>query len=305
MSGPAIAIAGLRKSYGGRAAVDGLDLTVERGAITAVLGPNGAGKTTTLEICTGLRTADAGSVQVLGLDPRRDRAALMPRLGVMLQAGGIYSGAKPVEMLRHVAALHANPLDPEELVELLGLDGARRTTYRRMSGGEKQLLALGLALVGRPELVFLDEPTAGLDPHARRRTWDLISGLRDVGVTVVLTTHLMDEAESLADCVHIVDQGRLLATGTPADLTRAGNALTFSAPPGLPVATLTGALPEGTEATEPTPGHYLVSGPMDPTTLAAVTAWCADLGVMPDGLSVERRSLEDVFLELTGRELQA
>jgi ABC-2 type transport system ATP-binding protein len=304
---PAIEISGLRKSYGGRAAVDGLDLTVERCAVTAVLGPNGAGKTTTLEICSGLRVADAGSVSVLGLDPRRDSAALRPRIGVMLQAGGIYSGAKPEEMLRHVAALHVHPLDPAALLDLLGLDGARRTTYRRMSGGEKQLLALGLAIVGRPELAFLDEPTAGLDPHARRRTWDLIRSLREHGVTVVLTTHLLDEAEALADRVHIVDRGRVIAGGTPAELTRVGvsNSLTFRAAAGLPVTALTSALPAGTEASEPSAGVYLVSGPMDPATLAAVTSWCADLGVMPEALSVERRSLEDLFLELTGRGLDA
>jgi ABC-2 type transport system ATP-binding protein len=299
---PALEIAGLRKTYGGRAAVDGLDLTVARGGITAVLGPNGAGKTTTLEICSGLRRADAGSVRVLGLAPRDP--ALRPRLGVMLQSGGIYSGARPLEMLRHVAALHASPLDPAALVDRLGLDGALRTTYRRMSGGEQQLLALGLAIVGRPDLAFLDEPTAGLDPHARRRTWSLISSLREAGVTVVLTTHLMDEAETLADHIHIVDRGRVIASGAPADLTRAGNALTFRAPPGLPIDSLVAALPVGTVATESAPGAYLVTGAMDPATLAAVTAWCADRGVMPEGLSVDRRSLEDVFLELTGRGLE-
>ena len=306
MPGPAIEISGLRKSYGGRAAVDGLDLTVPRGGVTAVLGPNGAGKTTTLEICAGLRLPDAGTVRVLGLDPRREGPALRPRIGVMLQAGGVYSGAKPQEMLRHVAALHANPLDPAALFDRLGLADARRTTYRRMSGGEKQLLALGLAVVGRPELAFLDEPTAGLDPHARRRTWELIGSLREHGVTVVLTTHLLDEAESLADQVHIVDRGRVIVGGSPAELTRAGvsNSLTFRAPAGLPVAALTSALPEGTEATEPSRGVYLVTGPMDPATLAAVTSWCAELGVMPQDLSVERRSLEDVYLELTGRGLE-
>jgi ABC-2 type transport system ATP-binding protein len=302
---PAIEISGLRKNYGGRAAVDGLDLTVPRGGVTAVLGPNGAGKTTTLEICSGLRTADAGSVRVLGLDPRDP--ALRPQIGVMLQAGGIYSGAKPEEMLRHVAALHASPLDPSALFDLLGLQDARRTTYRRMSGGEKQLLALGLAVVGRPELAFLDEPTAGLDPHARRRTWDLIGSLREHGVTVVLTTHLLDEAEALADQVHIIDRGKVIAGGTPAELTRAGvaNSLTFRGPVGLPVAALTEVLPAGTVATEPSPGVYLVTGPMDPVTLVAVTGWCAERGVMPEGLAVERRSLEDVFLELTGRGLDA
>ncbi len=267
-----------------------------------MLGPNGAGKTTTLEICTGLRTADTGTVRVLGLAPRDP--ALPPRIGMMLQAGGIYSGAKPLEMLEHVASLHAHPLDPVALFDLLGLENVRRTTYRRMSGGEKQLLALGLAVIGRPELAFLDEPTAGLDPHARRRTWDLVSSLRAAGVTVVLTTHLMDEAESLADAVHIVDRGRVIASGTPAELTRTSQALTFRAPAGLPVDALSKALPVGTSATEPLPGSYLVSGPMDPTTLATVTSWCADLGVMPEGLSVEKRSLEDVFLELTGRSLE-
>ncbi|HVE26514.1 MAG TPA: ABC transporter ATP-binding protein [Sporichthya sp.] len=300
---PAIEITGLRKVYSGRAAVDGLDLTVARGGVTAVLGPNGAGKTTTLEICSGLRRADAGTVRVLGLDPWSQSAALRPRLGVMLQSGGIYSGARPLEMLRYVASLHAHPLDPVALFDLLGLENARRTTYRRMSGGEKQLLALGLAVIGRPELAFLDEPTAGLDPHARRRTWDLISALREAGVTVVLTTHLMDEAESLADEISIVDGGRVIASGTPAELTRTRGALTFRAPAGLPVAALTGALPEGPCATETSPGAYLVTGPMDPTTLAAVTSWCADLGVMPEGLTVEKRSLEDVFLDLTGRGL--
>ncbi|HZE67785.1 MAG TPA: ABC transporter ATP-binding protein, partial [Sporichthyaceae bacterium] len=181
--------------------------------------PNGAGKTTTIEICCGLRRADEGSVRVLGLDPARDGVALRPRLGVMLQEGGVYSGANTREMLHHVAALHANPLDPDELITRLGLTDAGRTTYRRLSGGQKQLLALGLAIVGRPELVFLDEPTAGLDPHARHATWALICDLRNAGVTVVLATHLMDEAERLADQVAIIDRGRCVATGSPAELT--------------------------------------------------------------------------------------
>ncbi len=307
VGGTAIQVDALVKSYDGRAALDGLDLLVPLDSLTAVLGPNGAGKTTAIEICAGLRKPDHGNVWVLGHDPARERTKLRPRIGLMLQSGGIYSGARPGEMLRHVAALHAHPLDPDAVMELLGLDACRRTTYRRMSGGEKQLLALGLAIIGRPELIFLDEPTAGLDPHARRRTWDLIRALRADGVTVVLTTHLIDEAEALADLVHIVDHGRVIARGTPDELTRsgAGGALTFRAATGLPLGALGSALPSGTTAVEDSPGLYRVTGPMVPTTLAAVTSWCADLGVMPEGLAVERRSLEDVFLDLTGRGLDA
>ncbi|MGI8645357.1 MAG: ABC transporter ATP-binding protein [Nocardioides sp.] len=205
--------------YGATMAVDGLSLTVDRGTITAVLGPNGAGKTTTLETCEGYRRPQAGTVRVLGLDPRRDQRALLPRIGVMLQDGGAWSGVRAVEMLRHVARLHAHPLDPALLAERLGLDECGRTPYRRLSGGQKQRLGLALAVVGRPELVFVDEPTAGLDPHARRTTWDLLEELRASGVTVVLTTHHMDEAERLADRIHILDRGRIVASGTPAELT--------------------------------------------------------------------------------------
>lgn len=221
MSEPAAAVEidGLVMRYGATMAVDGLSLTVDRGTITAVLGPNGAGKTTTLETCEGYRRPQAGTVRVLGLDPRRDQRALLPRIGVMLQDGGAWSGVRAVEMLRHVARLHAHPLDPALLAERLGLDECGRTPYRRLSGGQKQRLGLALAVVGRPELVFVDEPTAGLDPHARRTTWDLLEELRASGVTVVLTTHHMDEAERLADRIHILDRGRIVASGTPAELT--------------------------------------------------------------------------------------
>ncbi len=301
----AVQISGLAKSYGDTHAVRGLSLTVPAGTVTAILGPNGAGKTTTVEICSGLRRADAGTVRVLGLDPVRDARELRPRLGVMLQAGGVYSGARAAEMLAHVAKLHAYPLDPGALLDRLGLRPVARTTYRRLSGGQKQLLALGLAVVGRPELVFLDEPTAGLDPHARRDTWTLIRALRADGVTVVLTTHLMDEAEALADAVHIVDGGTVIASGSPTELTAAGaeNSLTFRGPAGLALDGLLAALPADAEAVEVSPGTYRVDGAMGPQLLATVATWCAGQDVMPEGLSVERRSLEDVFLELTGRGL--
>src|SRR3954464_7835652 len=196
-SEPVVQVHALVKRYGTKTAVGGLAL-VGRGAVAAVLGPNGAGKTTTVETCEGYRKPDSGTVRVLGLDPVRQGRELHPRIGVMLQSGGVYSGARADEMLRHVAALHAHPLDVDALIERLGLGGCGRTAYRRLSGGQQQRLALAMAVVGRPELVFLDEPTAGLDPQARRATWDLVRDLRRDGVTVVVTTHHMDEAEQLA-----------------------------------------------------------------------------------------------------------
>jgi ABC-2 type transport system ATP-binding protein len=306
VSVPAVEVSDLVKRYGVVTAVDGLSLTVERGSVTAVLGPNGAGKTTTVETCEGFRRPDSGHVRVLGLDPRRDARALRPRVGVMLQSGGVYPGARPVEMLRHVARLHAHPVDPDALAERLGLTSAAGTSYRRLSGGQQQRLSLAMAVVGRPELVFLDEPTAGLDPQARRATWELVRELRADGVTVVLTTHLMDDAEQLADVIHIVDKGRLVTSGTPGELTRSGaeNSLTFRGPASMELTTLLAALPEDAKAYEAAPGVYRVEGVMGPQLLATVTAWCAAREVMPEGLVVERRTLEDVFLDLTGRELR-
>ncbi|MFH8785685.1 ABC transporter ATP-binding protein [Streptomyces roseoverticillatus] len=304
---PAVEVRGLVKRYGPKAAVDGLDLSVARGGLTAVLGPNGAGKTTTIETCEGYRRPDAGTVRVLGLDPVADAAKLRPRVGVMLQSGGVYAGARAEEMLRHVAALHAHPLDVPSLIERLGLGSCGRTAYRRLSGGQQQRLALAMAVVGRPELVFLDEPTAGLDPQARHATWDLVRELRTDGVTVVLTTHYMDEAEALADDIAIIDSGRVIAQGSPEELCRGGaeNTLRFSGRPGLDLTSLLKALPAESTAAELTPGTYRVGGRIDPQLLATVTTWCAQNGVMPDRIAVERHTLEDVFLELTGKELRA
>ncbi|MFD5113244.1 ABC transporter ATP-binding protein [Streptomyces sp. NPDC058220] len=304
---PVVEIRGLVKRYGGKAAVDGLDLVVRAGTVTAVLGPNGAGKTTTVEMCEGYRRPDAGTVRVLGLDPVADAARLRPRIGVMLQSGGVYSGARADEMLRHMARLHARPLDVDALIERLGLGGCGRTTYRRLSGGQQQRLALALAVVGRPELVFLDEPTAGLDPQARRSTWDLVRELRADGVGTVLTTHFMDEAEALADDVVIIDAGKVIAQGSPEELCRDGaeNTLRFTGRPGLDLGSLLKALPHGSTADEPASGAYRIGGTVDPQLLATVASWCAQHGVMPDGISVERHTLEDVFLELTGRELRS
>jgi ABC-2 type transport system ATP-binding protein len=210
-------------------------------------------------------------------------------------------------MLQLVAAYAAHPLDPAMLLDRLGLASSASTQYRRLSGGQQQRLSLAMAVVGRPELVFLDEPTAGLDPQARRATWELLSALRADGVTVVLTTHYMEEAERLADHVVIVDAGRVVASGTPAELTRGGadRQLRFRAPPALELDRLALALPVGSHASEVAPGQYVVEGTIDPQLLATVTAWCAAYGVLAEDLRVMQRSLEDVFLELTGRGLRS
>jgi ABC-2 type transport system ATP-binding protein len=302
----AVEVVDLVKSYGARRAVDGVSLSVERGSLLAVLGPNGAGKTTTIEICEGFRTPDAGSVRVLGLAP--SDPALRPRVGVMLQEGvGGYREAQALELVQLFAAYAAHPQSPRDLLEIVGLSSVARTAVKRLSGGQQQRLSLALALVGRPELVFLDEPTAGMDPQARRATWDLIRSLVHDGVSVVLTTHFLDEAEQLAHTVVVLDEGRVVAAGSPAELTSAGSEgqIRFAARPGLALAALVAALPPGTGAVEEQPGHYRVTGAVDPQLLAALTAWCAGEGVLAEHLTVERRSLEDVFFELTGRELRA
>ncbi|MFG1619255.1 ABC transporter ATP-binding protein [Nonomuraea wenchangensis] len=302
MESPAVEILDLVKRYGAGVALDGLALRAERGAVTAVLGPNGAGKTTTVEICEGFRTADAGTVRVLGLTP--ERPELRARVGVMLQSGGVPPAVRCGEWLRLVARFHARPLDPGALLGRLGLAGHARTPFRRMSGGQQQRLSLAAAVIGRPELVFLDEPTAGLDPQARHACWELVGELRSAGVSVVLTTHHMDEAERLADHVVIMDKGRVVAEGTPASLTGAERQLRFRARPGLTLEELLNALPSGSAAKESPAGHYIIEGRVGPELLATVTAWCAAEGVTADDLRIERRTLEDVFLELTGRELR-
>ncbi len=303
----AVEIVDLVKAYGEHRAVDGLSLRLERGCVLALLGPNGAGKTTTIEICEGFRRLDSGTVRVLGLDPVRDAARLKPRVGVMLQDGvGGYTAARAVELLRLFAAYAAQPLDPDQLLEAVGLAAASNTPVKRLSGGQQQRLSLALALVARPELVFLDEPTAGMDPQSRRATWQLIRRLKQDGVSIVLTTHFLDEAEELADSVVVVDAGRVVAQGTPAELTRTGaeGQIRFRARSGLRLDLLRAALPDGADVVEQDAGHYLVLGEVDPQLLATVTAWCAGQGVLAEDLAVERRSLEDVFLELTGRELR-
>ncbi|HLR94477.1 MAG TPA: ABC transporter ATP-binding protein [Jiangellaceae bacterium] len=304
MSVPAaVVIDSLVKRYDDTAVVDQLSFTVPAGTISSLLGPNGAGKTTTVECCEGFRRPDSGSVRVLGLPPTANGAELRPKVGVMLQEGaGMYPGAQPVEMLRHLAALHAHPLDVDLLADRLALERAGSTPIRRLSGGQRQRVALAAALVGRPELVFLDEPTAGLDPQTRHATWELMDELRSDGVTVVLTTHLIDEAERLSDHVGIIDQGRLVGEGSPAELTGGDTGVVLiDGAPGLDLSSLRAQLPGHGTVEEITSGKYRVRAEVDPHLLAVIASWCAENGIATQSMQMGRRSLEDVYLELTGR----
>jgi len=299
----AVEVQGLRKRYGDRTALDGLDLTVPAGSLTTLLGPNGAGKTTTIEILEGFRRADGGSARVLGRDPTRDGRRLRGEVGVMLQEGGLYPTLACADMLRLAARQYANPLPVEPLLSALGLEAVARTRVRRLSGGERQRLAFAVAVVGRPRLAFLDEPTAGLDVEGRQRTWALLERLRADGVTALLTTHHLEEAERLSDQVRIIARGRLVAAGTPGELAVADaeSGLRFVARAGLPIGELAAALPGAWTASEPSPGHYRLLGEVGPDVVAAVTRWCTEHGILVEQLEVGgRRSLEETYLTLTG-----
>jgi len=305
-SAPALSVDGLVRRFGARTVVDGLSFEVGSGEIFALLGPNGAGKTSTVDVCEGFARPDAGSVRVLGLDPWRARRALRPRVGVMLQSGGAHASARTSEMLQLVARCSADPLDPAWLLDILGLTEVARTPVRRLSGGQVQRLSLAMALVGRPEVLFLDEPTAGLDPQARHLVWELVRACRADGVTVILTTHLLDEAELLADRVLIIDAGREIATGTPAELTGDGPPVVrFRSAPAPALPRLRDALGPAFDVVESVPGSYVVSGGVDARTVPAVADFLAANGVLPTTLDTGRRSLDEVFMELTGRELRS
>ncbi|MFZ4515910.1 MAG: ABC transporter ATP-binding protein [Acidimicrobiia bacterium] len=296
----AIVVDGLVKRYGTRSAVAGLSLSIAPGEVFGLLGPNGAGKTTTVETLEGYRRPDEGTVRVLGLDPIRDGAALRPRIGVMLQSGGIYPGLMPGEALRLFAKFYVDAEDPDKLLELVGLREVRRTPVRRLSGGQYQRLSLALALVGKPELVFLDEPTAGLDPHARAMTWDLVRDLRAKGTTVVLTTHAMDEAEALCDRLAIIDHGRVVAMGTPSEITGTAHEIRLQTTHTLSTSALALALDLG-------PNDVVADGDQSivlrceptPERLADLTIWLRDQRIALTDLQIGRRSLEQVFLQLT------
>jgi ABC-2 type transport system ATP-binding protein len=294
----AIEVRDLRKRYGDRTVVDGLSFSVAPGEVFALLGPNGAGKTTTVEILEGYRRADAGQVRVLGLDPMADGARLKPRMGLMLQQGGLFPQITPHEALRLFASFYAEAEEPEELLELLELREVAKTRFRQLSGGQKQRLSLGLALVGKPRLVFLDEPTAAMDPAGRRNTWSVIRGLRDRGVTVLLTTHFMDEAEQLANRVAIVDRGRMVALDEPAHLRRAvGAELRFTCSPSVSAESVATALGQPVEVEND--GTLVVRAEPTPRLLADLAAWLATQNVLLTELRAGSRSLEQAFLALT------
>jgi ABC-2 type transport system ATP-binding protein len=328
-AGAAVEVDGLHKHYGGREVLGGVSFTVREGEILALLGPNGAGKTTTVEILEGYRRPDEGHVRVLGLDPGRDGARLRPRLGVMLQEGGVDPRTTPREVLRLYARLYRDPADPEMLLRLVGLEAASRTRYRRLSGGERQRLSLALALVGSPELLILDEPTAGMDPAAKAATRERILALRAGGSTILMTTHELADVERLADRAVVLDRGRIVADGTPADLTgAAGASLRFRLPLPLDEAGRQSLL--GTLARVPAParaagdqpdsgngadsgnspalvadgpgGAYRVDGLAPaPAILAALAAWCAERGLLLREVRTGAASLEERYLELVGR----
>lgn len=299
----ALNVQGVSKRFGPKQAVDNISFAVPKGSIVTLLGPNGAGKTTTIEMCEGFQTPDSGHIEVLGLNPATQPDAVRARVGIMLQAGGSYSGIRTGEALKLAAAYSANPLDPDWLLELLGLSNVRNTTYRRLSGGQQQRLSLALALVGRPELVFLDEPTAGMDAQSRLMVWKLMEQLRQDGVAVVLTTHLMDEAEALADHVVIIDRGKVVAEGTTEELralfSKHAHA-TFATSAPLPPSLLT---EHGVTQTRPL--QYRLEGESTPAALAGLAAACERHGILITQWSTQTSSLEEVFLSITGSELRS
>ena len=310
--GLAVSVSDVRKSYGARQILSGVSFEVRRGELLSLLGPNGAGKTTTVEILEGYRKADGGAVRVLGLDPAKDGDALRPRIGLMLQEGGIDNRSTPREVLRLYASFYRDPESPDDLLESVDLARAATTRYRRLSGGEKQRLSLAIALLGRPELLVLDEPTAGMDPAAKQATRERIAGLRAAGTTILLTTHELGDVERLADHVAVLDRGRIVAYGTPAELTGAGAPrvrFRLSAPladgdrVSLVAAATGGHAPSARVTSAGTGHHYELEGladAPDPAMVAQLAAWCADHGLLITELRLGAASLEERYLELVG-----
>ena len=285
--------------YGQTVAVDQVSFQADLGEITVLLGPNGAGKTSTIEHLEGYRTATSGESSVLGLDPIADHRKLTSQVGVMLQQGGIPTAIRPGELLRQYAGFFSNPLDPDDLLERVGLTGRAKIPYRRLSGGEQQRLSLALALIGQPKVVFLDEPTAGVDLEGRDLIRALLLQLRSDGVCVLITTHDLAETERLADKVIIIDHGTVVAQGSPADLMSSSSSdhLLFGATPNLDCEALSAAV--GSQASEVSHGEYRVEAPPSPRLVAAVTNWLAAQNVQLTDLRAERQRLDDVFRRLT------
>jgi ABC-2 type transport system ATP-binding protein len=303
----AVSINGLTKTYGTIKAVRDLSLVINKGEIFALLGPNGAGKTTTIEILEGYRRRDGGSVSVLGLDPqnRGELAKLKERMGVMLQQSSIYQAIRVGEAIKLFASYYDHPANTDDLLRTVGLQDHTRSFFKDLSGGQKQRMGLALALVGSPDIVFLDEPTASMDPQARIHTWDIITGLKDRGVTVLFSTHYLEEAQRLADRVAIIDHGRLVALDTPDNLTRhiGGDDISFRARPGISLDILAG-LDGARSAIEFAPGQYRVTAADTDRLIMALMLWAHGEGLQPANIKIERASLEDVFLTLTGEEVR-
>src|SRR5262245_21522157 len=300
-----IRVDGLRKTYGDLVAVDGISFQVSKGEVFGLLGPNGAGKTTTVEILEGLRPPDGGTVDVLGVDVVRSPDLLKPRIGVSLQNDALYPKLTVIELLELVATSYPRSRPPDELIELMDLGEKRKSRTQELSGGQRQRLSVALALIGDPELVFLDEPTTGMDPAARRALWDVIEGMRAEGRSVLLTTHYLEEAEILCDRTAIIDHGKILEMGTVAELVDRRfheRAVRFDAIEGLGDARLA-ALP-GVASTAREDGEIVLYTRDVPATIAAVLAVSDELGAEPGNLAVRRATLEDVFLALTGRNLR-
>ena len=291
------------KRFGDHTAVDNVSFRVETGTIMALLGPNGAGKTTTIEMCEGFQRPDSGKISVLGMSPATEPDKVRAQVGIMLQDSGSYSGIRVREMLELTASYSRDPLAPDWLLELFGLQNVQRTTYRRLSGGQKQRLNLAVALISRPRLVFVDEPTAGMDAQSRLLVWDLLRALRSDGVTVILTTHLMDEAQALADRVTIVDHGRVVAQGTPAEL-QAATATTIHFETDGDVDLSRGEWQKlGVSATKPR--TYVLHTTPRPEVVAKLAQQAAADGVLITHFDTHARSLEDAFLDITGRTLRS
>jgi ABC-2 type transport system ATP-binding protein len=295
-----IEVTDLTKHYGDRAAVDRVSFAVEEGEIFGILGPNGAGKTTTVESIAGLRTPDAGTISVLGLDPLRDRHRLRTLVGVQLQESELPDRMTVAEAIELFASFYADPADPDAIIDDLGLSDKRDTQYRNLSGGQKQRLSIALALVGRPRIAILDELTTGLDPQARRETWQLIESIRDRGVTVILVTHLMEEAERLADRVAVIDGGRIIAIDTPAGIvSRVEAEQTLRFRPSAPIEDrLLTDLPE-VKLVQRTGPLVVVTGTGN--LIHAVTSVLAQHQVVANDLRVEQANLDDAYLALTSR----
>ena len=301
-----IEVAGLRKAYPGRSVLDGVDLEVRPGQLLALLGPNGAGKTTTVEIIEGYRPPDAGIVLVLGEDPRRGGPALKARVGLMLQGGaGLEPRATPRDLLALYGAFHDGPRAADQLIERVGLGAVAGTRARRLSGGERQRLSLAIALVGEPEVLILDEPTAGMDPEARRATRELVASLRDVGRTILLTTHDLGDVEHLADRVAILHRGRIVAEGSPDQLTTGGStAIRFRLhAPAAPAALARLAARLSGPELRPTAGaatYEIGPGAASADVVADLATWAAREGLLIVELRAGAASLEERYLELTG-----